>query len=195
MKTDEECCQTAKDQDSRTLICFVGNVWYQLGSLILIALAQTPLQHSIPVRYEDVKMEKSSFIFHIWLTGPGLSLLSPHQSCLSLDIDTFPFSSPDSGWNASWLTGCWCLSFFHFSCCVKLSGAQWPMRRQDWLNVTNTARLPVMAGMIISPVHCDCPPVGSVNYTSSDVTPHPSPPLHPALHHRYLLTFPAKLSN
>ena len=32
MKTDGSCCQTAKDQDSRTLICFVGNVWYQLGN-------------------------------------------------------------------------------------------------------------------------------------------------------------------
>ena len=45
--------------------------------------------------------------------------------------------------------------------------------------LTTQRRLPVMAGMIISPVPCPpCPPVGSVNYISSDATLHLCPTLH-----------------
>ena len=124
MKTDGFCCQTAKDQDSRTLICFVGNVWYQLGNCRAhphcIRPLQTPLKHSIPVGYMKMSKVKNP-VWYLIKTRPSLSLLSRHQSWPYILISRFPFSSPDSGRNASRLTGCWCLSFFHFSCCAQWS--------------------------------------------------------------------------
>ena len=87
---------------------------------------QTPGQQpTLHTRYEDVKMEKSSFIFEPDL-AKFIIVISSSASNLAGRILIFPFSSPDSGRNARQLTGCWCLSFSHFSCCAEhAGGAQW----------------------------------------------------------------------
>ena len=92
--------------------------WYVLWVMFGIGLAtqshphcirplQTPLQHSISLSYEDVKMEKSSFTFHIWLGQVYHCYLVIKPGRILILI--FPFSSRDLDWNATQLTGCWCL--------------------------------------------------------------------------------------
>ena len=74
MKTDGSSCQTAKDQDSGTLICFVGNVWYQLGNSGSSSLHyhhhSTPTLHTCPrwrCQNEEIQFDIPSRLGQVYI--------------------------------------------------------------------------------------------------------------------------------